>query len=288
MGPPTTQASSAPSLDVQSTKDTYIPLFSGAPQDYKEWRKRINIYYKKMELTNRKAEAVLNLIGSLQGTAWKLVEDFNLDDAGKDSAWRDILKKLDAAFQYDARVQLPNDFDSYFNLQRSPGQTLLQYVTTHDELYRKVSEHSVTLPVFAQASWPQQRPEATGDDPSTWLGEDQDPRSSFPALRPGLQGRWTLPWSEMERKISWKGLCRLWGGRRRLLRRSMGWSLLWGWRVWGHWVWIRPCRGVRSGSHLLPRGSSRTFDSRGAAPPRWGVRWSLRCLCRRSPSIQRH
>jgi len=43
MGPPTTQASSAPSLDVQSTKDTYIPLFSGAPQDYKEWRKRINI-----------------------------------------------------------------------------------------------------------------------------------------------------------------------------------------------------------------------------------------------------
>lgn len=147
MGPPTTQASSAPSLDA---KDTYIPLFSGAPQDYKEWRKRINIYYKKMELTNRKAEAVLNLIGSLQGTAWKLVEDFNLDDAGKDSAWRDILKKLDAAFQYDARVQLPNDFDSYFNLQRSPGQTLLQYVTTHDELYRKVSEHSVTLPVAVQ------------------------------------------------------------------------------------------------------------------------------------------
>ena len=150
MGPPTTQALFARSLDVQSTKDTYIPLFSGAPQDYKEWRKRINIYYKKMELTNRKAEAVLNLIGSLQGTAWKLVEDFNLDDAGKDSAWRDILKKLDAAFQYDARVQLPNDFDSYFNLQRSPGQTLLQYVTTHDELYRKVSEHSVTLPVAVQ------------------------------------------------------------------------------------------------------------------------------------------
>lgn len=81
MGPPTT--SSTPTLDVQSTKDTYIPLFSGAPQDYKEWRKRISIYYKKMELTSRKAEAVLNLIGSLQGTAWKLVEDFNLDDAGK-------------------------------------------------------------------------------------------------------------------------------------------------------------------------------------------------------------
>ncbi len=87
-----------------------------------------------MELTNRKAKAVLNLIGSLQWTAWKLVEDFNLDDAGKDNAFRDLLKKLDSAFQYDSRVQLPNDFDNYFNLQRSHGQTLLQYVTTHDEL----------------------------------------------------------------------------------------------------------------------------------------------------------
>ena len=120
MGPPTTSSSATPSLDVTST---YTPLFSGAPQDYKEWRKRINIYYKKMELTSRKAEAVLNLVGSLQGTAWRLVEDFNLDDAGKDNAWRDILKNLDAAFQYDSRVQLPNDFDSYFNLHTLPPMT---------------------------------------------------------------------------------------------------------------------------------------------------------------------
>lgn len=130
MGPPTTSSTSASNLDVVSTKDTYIPLFSGAPQDYKEWRKRINIYYQKMELTNRKAEAVLNLQGSLQGTAWKLVEDFNPDDAGKDTAWK-YLKKLDAAFQYDARVQLPSDFESYFNLQRSPGQTLHAAVCDH-------------------------------------------------------------------------------------------------------------------------------------------------------------
>ena len=150
MGPPTTGSSANPSLDANVTKDTYIPLFSGAPQDFKEWRKRINIYYKKMELTNRKTEAVLNLIGSLQGTAWRLVEDFNLDDAGKDNAWKEILKKLDAAFQYDSRVQLPNDFDSYFNLQRAPGQTLLQYVTTHDELYRRICDHSITLPGAVQ------------------------------------------------------------------------------------------------------------------------------------------
>ena len=149
--PPTVSTSSTtPSLDATQTRDTYIPLFSGAPQDYKEWRKRIAIYYKKMELTNRKVEAVLNLIGSLQGTAWKLVEDFNLDDASKDSAFKDLLKKLDTAFQYDARVQLPNDFDNYFNLSRSAGQTLLQYVTLHDELYRRIGDHNVTLPGAVQ------------------------------------------------------------------------------------------------------------------------------------------
>lgn len=103
-----------------------------------------------MEITSRKAEAVLNLIGSLQGTAWKLVEDFNLDDAGKDTTFRDILKKLDSAFQYDARVQLPNDFDNYFNMQRTPGQTLLQYTTTHDELYRRIGDHNINLPVAVQ------------------------------------------------------------------------------------------------------------------------------------------
>ena len=111
---------------------------------------RESISTKKMELTNRKAEAVLNLIGSLHGTAWKLVEDFNLDDAGKDTAFRDILKKLDSAFQYDARVQLPSDFDNYFNMQRTPGQTLLQYTTTHDELYRRIGDHNINLPVAVQ------------------------------------------------------------------------------------------------------------------------------------------
>ena len=130
--------SSAP-LDTTSTKDTFIPLFSGAPQDYKEWRKRIHIYFKKMELTNRKAEAVLNLIGSLQATAWKLVEDFNLDDAGKDTAFRDILKKLDSAFQYDARVQLPSDFDNYFNMQRTPGQQPMTSSTAGLEITTSIS-----------------------------------------------------------------------------------------------------------------------------------------------------
>ena len=97
--------SSATALDQQSTRDSYIPVFDGTPANYKEWRKRIIIYAKKMELMNRKGECVLNLLGSLQGTAWKLVEDFDLESVSGDTALKDILALLDAAFQYDSKVR---------------------------------------------------------------------------------------------------------------------------------------------------------------------------------------
>ena len=76
------------SLDQQSTRDSYIPIFDGTLAGYKEWRKRITIYAKKMELTNRKNECVLNLLGSSQGTAWKLVEDFDVEKAKEETAFK--------------------------------------------------------------------------------------------------------------------------------------------------------------------------------------------------------
>ena len=102
-------------LDQQSTRDSYIPVFDGTPAGYKEWRKRITIYAKKMELTNRKNECVLNVLGSLQGTAWKLVEDFDLEKAKDETAFKDILSLLDGAFQYDSKVEMPADFAAYFD-----------------------------------------------------------------------------------------------------------------------------------------------------------------------------
>lgn len=125
-----------------TTRDSFIPLFSGQPADYKEWRKRIHIYYRKMGLTKRNGEAVLNIIGSLQGSAWRLVEDFNLDECEKESAFESIIKLLDGHFEYDTRVQLPSDFDGYFGLQRKPGQTLLAYVSDHAELHKKLEKHT--------------------------------------------------------------------------------------------------------------------------------------------------
>ena len=90
----------------------------------------------KMKLFKHETEGLLNMLGSLQGTAWKLLENFDLAEAEKPDAIDKVLKILDKAFEYDNGVQVPQDFDRYFTmLQRKPGQTLLQYVTDYDDCY---------------------------------------------------------------------------------------------------------------------------------------------------------
>ena len=108
------ESTSAGMLDVTSTKDSFIPLFNGQPDSYQEWRKRINIYHMKMSMQKRSAESVLNIIGSLQGTAWKLVEDFDLTKVDSADAFTHVLARLDSAFRYDSRVELPQNFENYF------------------------------------------------------------------------------------------------------------------------------------------------------------------------------
>ena len=104
-----------------------------------------------MVISKREPEAVLNLLGSLQGTAWKLVENYDIEKCDETGAFGEILKLLDAAFQYDPRVELPSDFNSYFNaLQRAPGQTILQYITEHDDRLRRLDRHGINLPSEVQ------------------------------------------------------------------------------------------------------------------------------------------
>ena len=138
-------------FDGASTKDNFIPLFSRQPSDYKEWRKRILIYQHKMILAKRASEGLLNLIGSQTGTAWSLLEDFPLKDLELESTFNAVLKILDAAFQYDDRVQLPSDFEAYFmKFHRRAGQTLLAYCTEHEELIKRLDRHKATLPTTVQ------------------------------------------------------------------------------------------------------------------------------------------
>ena len=146
----TTSATAAGGDAASTGRDSFIPLFTGQPTDYKEWRKRISLYHQKMVLSKRAGESVLNIVGSLTGSAWRLVEDFDIAHAEKETAFADILKLLDKHFQYDDRVQLPSDFDAYFGLSRRQGQTLLSYVSDHEDQLKKLDRHGVKLPETVQ------------------------------------------------------------------------------------------------------------------------------------------
>ena len=132
-------------------RDSYVPLFTGQPADYREWRQRIQIYHRKMSLSKRANESVLNIVGSFRGVVWRLFEDWSLEKFEQDDSFEKVLEVLDGNFAYDQRVQLPNDFENYFNLlQRAPGQTLLAFVNEHEEAYRRLLQHKVALPDSVQ------------------------------------------------------------------------------------------------------------------------------------------
>lgn len=143
-------AASSTAGDSPIMKDNFIPTFSGLPQHYREWRKRIALYHSKMKLAKRAGESVLNVVSSLTGAAWRLMEDFDPSNAEKEGAFEELLGKLDTHFEYDSRTQLPGDFDAYFSLHRKPQQSLMEYVTLHDELLRRVSKHGIDLPDAVQ------------------------------------------------------------------------------------------------------------------------------------------
>jgi hypothetical protein len=61
-------------------------------------------------MAKREGAGLLNIIGSLSGTAWKLLVNYPTEDIEKSGAFEKILKILDKAFENDKTVQLPSDF----------------------------------------------------------------------------------------------------------------------------------------------------------------------------------
>ena len=100
-----------------------------------------------MEFSKRTQEAVLNLIGLFQGIIWRIVEDFDLNKVNDPEAFENIFEQLDAAYQYNNKVEIPADFTTYFDSAgRRPGQSLLQFVTEYDKKLRRLEKYKVVLP----------------------------------------------------------------------------------------------------------------------------------------------
>ena len=85
-------------------RDSYVPVFTGQPANYREWRQRIQLYHRKMSLTKRANESVLNIVGSFTGVTWRLFQDWGIEELEKENAFKKVIETLDANFSYDAKV----------------------------------------------------------------------------------------------------------------------------------------------------------------------------------------
>ena len=131
---------------MEMLKDTYIPVFTNKPQDYRKWRQRITLYRRKLELQGKGKEAVLNVLTSLHGVAWRQLEPKVENILEKENGFDVILAELDATFRYNEDVEMPRAFERFFyGLNRKPDQTLLAYVADHREALHEVEKHGVQI-----------------------------------------------------------------------------------------------------------------------------------------------
>ena len=124
-----------------------LPDFNGRATDYKEYRKRLLLYDRKMELANRGKETAFNVMSSLKGRAWDACEDLEMSALEGGDAMKQILQRLDAVFKFDAITELPSDFEAFFiSLQRKRHETMQEYTANFERQLRKLGGHGVQLP----------------------------------------------------------------------------------------------------------------------------------------------
>ena len=125
----------------------FIPEFSGKAIDYKEYRKRLMLYDRKMDLAGRKKETAFNVLSSLKGRAWDSCEDLSMEQLEGENGMTEILRRLDTVFKFDAITELPNDFESFFIiLTRKRHETMQEYMANFERQLRKLAAHEVQLP----------------------------------------------------------------------------------------------------------------------------------------------
>lgn len=110
----TTSPSTTTSRPYAGKAHEYVPEFSNKASEYKEDKKRVLLYEKKMSLAGRAKETAFNIIAGLTGRAWDAREDLQMANLEAETGVATLLKRLDSVFKYDAITELPNDFESFF------------------------------------------------------------------------------------------------------------------------------------------------------------------------------
>ena len=124
-----------------------MPEFPGTTDGYKEYRKKVELYAARMRGLERETTVGLDLMQGLKGRAWEAVEDLDITRLEAEKGWQLVLDRLDAVYKYDARTELPTEFENFFmKLGRKPRETLLEFTTRFHMIHRKIKGHGVVLP----------------------------------------------------------------------------------------------------------------------------------------------
>ena len=144
---PTASGSAASVSESQYVKDNFVPRFDNTLTGYKEWRKRVVLYARRLAIQGRAKEVGMNVLAILDGPSWTQCEDIDLKELEGENGLDVLLLRLDKQWQYDDRVETSNIFDNvFFKVQRKTGQTLMEYVTEFHQALREVNRLKVTLP----------------------------------------------------------------------------------------------------------------------------------------------
>ena len=95
-------------------KDNSIPRFDNTTSGYKEWRKRIQLYARRLAIQKRESEMGISVLSTLTGASWRQSEDLEVKDLEIADGSGRILDRLDAQWQYDAKIEMPEAFEKYF------------------------------------------------------------------------------------------------------------------------------------------------------------------------------
>ena len=143
-------AGSSPTSPTETSpyvKDSFVPRFDNTISGYKEWRKRVQLYARRLELQGRSKEVAMNVLAVLEGSSWTQCEDIDLKELEAENGLDVLLRRLDSKWKYDERVELGSIFDTFFfKVQRKPNQSLLDYVTDFHQALRDVQRLKVDLP----------------------------------------------------------------------------------------------------------------------------------------------
>ena len=122
-------------------KDNFIPRFDNTTSGYKEWRKRIQLYARRLAIQKRESEMGISV--TLTGASWRQSENLEVKDLEIADGLGRILDRLDAQWQYDAKIEMPEAFEKYFyKTYRAMNQTMLDYCTQSGQALRELPKYA--------------------------------------------------------------------------------------------------------------------------------------------------